>query len=314
MKHNIKITLLLLAMFVVTQFIGLFVIYQYAPKEILINGTIQNVSNTLPEWIQPQEKPSPQDSGIMIVFAFAIALALLLFLSKINAAWVLKGWFFIVVLLALSIAINAFVILGLSDNTLAISFIIALPFAYWKIFQRNFVVHNLTELLIYPGIAALFVPMLNILTIVILLILISIYDIYAVWHAGFMQKMARYQIEHLKIFSGFFVPYTSKKHRAQIQLVKAAKTEAKKKKLSKNIKVSVALLGGGDIVFPIITAGVVLMFWGFIPSLFVIAGALTGLTYLLFFAEKGKFYPAMPYITAGIFVGMIIGYLLQFAH
>ncbi|MBU2503609.1 MAG: hypothetical protein KJ879_00960, partial [Nanoarchaeota archaeon] len=79
----------------------------------------------------------------------------------------------------------------------------------------------------------------------------------------------------------------------------------------------------GDVVFPIITAGVVLKtvsvslpfglkdFTGGIgPALFVILGATLGLTYLFFFSEKKKFYPAMPFITAGIVIGMVLGYLI----
>ena len=84
-----------------------------------------------------------------------------------------------------------------------------------------------------------------------------------------------------------------------------------------------AILGGGDVIFPIITSGVVLMtqfvnlpfglkpfIGGFIPALFVIFGATLGLTLLFLFSEKKKFYPAMPFITAGIFLGIILSYLL----
>jgi len=66
-----------------------------------------------------------------------------------------------------------------------------------------------------------------------------------------------------------------------------------------------AILGGGDVVFPIITAGVMLVNFGFWPALFVILGATLGLSYLLFFASPKKFYPAMPFITLGIFLGML---------
>ena len=119
-----------------------------------------------------------------------------------------------------------------------------------------------------------------------------------------MQKMAKYQIDKLKIFSGFFIPYVSKRVRAKLKKMK--KSELKKKK----IRVSVAILGGGDVIFPIIAAGVMLKTLGFLSAVFVIAGATLGLTYLFFFAEKKKFYPAMPYITAGIFLGMAISYLV----
>jgi presenilin-like A22 family membrane protease len=119
-----------------------------------------------------------------------------------------------------------------------------------------------------------------------------------------MQKMAKYQINQLKIFSGFFVPYMSNKVKMQFQKIKNKKLKGKK------VRVNVAILGGGDVVFPIITSGVMLKTLGLIPALCVVAGATVGLGLLFFFAEKKKFYPAMPFITAGIFVGMAVGYLV----
>ena len=85
-----------------------------------------------------------------------------------------------------------------------------------------------------------------------------------------------------------------------------SKSQLKKRK----VKVNVAILGGGDIVFPIITAGVMFMTLGIVSAIFVILGATLGLAYLFFAAEKKKFYPAMPFITAGILVGIIASYIL----
>ena len=131
---------------------------------------------------------------------------------------------------------------------------------------------------------------------------------WAVWKSGIMQKMAKYQINKLKIFSGFFVPYLSKQMRTKIKGWKKTmkKTELKKKK----IKINIAILGGGDIIFPIITAGVMLKTLGLGSAILVILGATLGLGYLFFFSEKKKFYPAMPFITGGILVGIALSYLI----
>lgn len=128
---------------------------------------------------------------------------------------------------------------------------------------------------------------------------------YAVWHAGFMQKMAKYQIEKLKVFSGFFIPYVESKYR--LQLAKAKSTG----KTTKKIPVHLAILGGGDVVFPIITSGIVLLTWGFIPAILVSIGATLGLAFLFYISQKGKFYPAMPFITLGCLIALGIGYLIQ---
>ena len=291
MKHKITIILILLGMFLVTQFIGLYVVNHYS-------------QNTLPYGMDPPKDIDPVSFFPSIIIAFIIAIALFFLLTKFKVEFILKLWFFVVIVLALGISINSF--LPKFQYLPVIALIIALPFALIKVFNRNILVHNTTELFIYPGIAAIFVPLLNIWTMILLLILISVYDMWAVWKSKIMQKMAKYQINTLKIFSGFFIPYLSKKQGQMIRNLKDKKSKLNKKK----IKVNVAILGGGDVIFPIIAGGVMLKTLGIWSAIFVILGAALGLTYLLFFSEKKKFYPAMPYITAGIFLGMLISVIL----
>ncbi|MFQ5531934.1 MAG: presenilin family intramembrane aspartyl protease [Candidatus Nanoarchaeia archaeon] len=315
MKHNIKITIILLSMFILTQFIGLYVVNHYSSTK-LINGEVVNVTApALPFGLETPEEADVQceinslldffkctEYLYSIIIAFIFAVALLFFLTKFNAEFILKLWFFIVVIIALGITLNA--LIPEFSYSILVVLIVVIPLAYIKIYKKEFLVHNITELFIYPGIAAVFVPIINIWIIVILLILISIYDMWAVWHSGIMQKMAKYQIQKLNIFSGFFVPYISKRQRQKLKKL----TPSKRKKTK--VKANVAILGGGDVIFPIITAGVMLKTFGMIPALFVILGATLGLSYLFFAAEKKKFYPAMPFISAGIFAGMLVSYII----
>jgi len=313
-------------MFVLTQFIGLAVLHAdpfHLEQEI--NGTIQKVANPAFSLIQPPEAKTQKDFLRLLqslIFAFVIAISIFFLLTKFKIEFILKAWFFIVVFIALFITLYSFEKLApftINYNwAFAIPIIIALPLAFIKIFKRGFLIHNFTELLIYPGIATIFVPILNIYTIIFLLILISIYDMWAVWHSGIMQKMAKYQINKLNIFGGFFIPHTDKKTKQKIKLLKE---KFKNKKISeknlkaKNIKVNIAMLGGGDVVFPIIAAGVVftsttLSWSGLGSALLIIAGATLGLTSLFMFSKKKKFYPAMPFITIGIFIGMVFSWLV----
>ena len=295
MKYHLKLTFLLLAMFLVTQFIGIYVVNHYLDEK-----------NELPYGMKSPEVEQESDFYTSflpsIIIAFVIAISLLFFLTKFKSEIILKVWFFLVVAIALGITITSFIPASkyLSLYVLAIT----LPLAFIKIYKRNFIIHNVTELFIYPGIAAVFVPLLNLITIIILLILISIYDAWAVWHSGIMQKMAKYQMNKLKIFSGFFVPYASNKIKLKIKSM--TKLQLKKSK----IKVNLAILGGGDIIFPIIAAGVMLKTMGFWPAVLVIIGAASGLGYLFLAAEKKKFYPAMPFITAGILLAIIVSLIV----
>lgn len=297
MKHNKKITILLLAMFLLTQAIGIYVAGHYLQPDAMLPLGL--------------DTPTPETStefGLFfsqIIIAFILAIIILFLLSKFKVEIILKLWFFAVIILALAIAFDA--LLPSFSYKTYITLGAAAILAFFKVFKRNFWVHNTTELLIYPGIAAVFTPLLNVWTVVALLILISAYDMWAVWHSGIMQKMAKYQMDTLKIFSGFFVPYMGKDLKKKVK--KWKKTLSKKELEKKKIKVNVAILGGGDIVFPIITSGVMLATKGVWSAIFVAVGATLGLAYLFFISEKKKFYPAMPFITGGILLGILASYI-----
>ncbi|MBN2881442.1 hypothetical protein JXM83_05325 [Candidatus Woesearchaeota archaeon] len=305
MKHTTKITIIILAMFLVTQFIGLYVVNNYATQKV-VDGQIVEINNSkqLPYGMGIPEgaKTEYETNFISIIIAFVIAVGILYLLTHIRAKFVMKGWFLIVTIIALGISFNAF--LPSTNYSHLIGLALAIPLAIGKVFKREFLSHNISELFVYPGIAAVFVPLLTLKTAIILLIVISIYDAWAVWKSGIMQKMAKYQMNELKIFSGFFIPYMSKSQKKKIE--KSDKKEINKK----GVKINVAILGGGDVVFPIIVSGVILKIWGLFPAIMVIFGALLGLGTLLFFSEKKKFYPAMPFISAGIFLAMLLSWLL----
>ena len=315
MKHNINITVILISMFIITQIIGLFVISVY-----------ENQSLDLPFGMEPPSEIKSDNQGVgflsQILISFVFAILLFFILTKIKAEKFIRVWFFFVVTIALGLTINAILYFSNPNNALIFeysmfSFVIALPLSYFKVYKRNLKVHNITELFIYPGIAAVFVAILHPLSVMVLLVLISFYDMWAVWKAKFMQKMAKFEMEELNIFGGFLIPTISKKVREQIQKIKQ---KYKGKKMPANIKkkkfkVRLAMLGGGDVIFPIITAGVFMRAYteqalfgigGLIPALFIILGALAGLTYLMLITEKDKAYPAMPYISTGIFAALIL--------
>ena len=299
-------------MFVITQFIGLGVL-KIDPFHIKteVNGQIQLIENPWLSFVQPPVIQQQSDFGMYfssMIVSFVIAIVILFLFTKYKVANLMKIWFFLVVAMALFITLNIFPALIFFPNLTYFEvpvLIFALSLSFFKTFKRNIIVHNVTELFIYPGIATVFVPILNLWSISVLLIVISVYDMWAVWHSGIMQKMAAYQINDLKVFGGFFIPYISKEMRNKLKKMKKSKLKGKK------IRANVALLGGGDIFFALVAAGVMFKVTGsLIPALFITAGATLGLGLLLVFSEKKKSYPAMPFISAGIFLGMLLSYLI----
>ncbi|MBI3034568.1 hypothetical protein HYY72_05405 [Candidatus Woesearchaeota archaeon] len=284
MKHSLAVTSFLMSLFLLTQFVGLLIVDSYTDKEATAQ-TGQIAYKSLPYSIErPDIKP---ESSVWLILAAVIAgTIIMLILIRLKQVNLWKLWFFLSVLLTLSIALSSFI------NPL-FAFIIGLAFSAWKVFKPNVYIHNLTEVFIYGGLAAIFVPILNITSAFILLLLISAYDMFAVWQSKHMVKMAKFQTR-TNLFSGIYIP----------------RGESPKKALTKKAKLEDtgessggAVLGGGDMGFPLIFAGVVMKQYGFLHSLVIPTAASIALLGLLLVGKKNKFYPAMPFITAACFIG-----------
>ncbi len=225
------------------------------------------------------ERPEIEESTSFIpVFVFIlVATVLVLVLLKFKLFRLWKFWFLLSVFFCLTVSFNAFI-----AQMYAIG--LAIVLAIWKVLKPNMYVHNFTELFVYGALAAIFAPMFNVFSIVLLLILISVYDYIAVFKTKHMVTMAKSQ-EKANVFAGLYIPY------------------------GKNV----AILGGGDIGFPLLFGGVVmhqfslgLLSW----QLYLIPlGAALGLMTLFLIGDKKKFYPAMPFVTIGCFVGLALVYL-----
>jgi presenilin-like A22 family membrane protease len=343
MKHALKVTLIIIAMFLVAQFIGLGVMTSYdnhfgpsaqkARQEAIEKGLpvppepeISVIRETIPPKAELKEPIDVARIITSIVIAIIFATALFFLLSRIRVTVVLRIWFALVVFICLSIAFTlalypiANIPLGKFILADVIALLLALILTFYKIVKRNMIVHNFTELFIYPGLAVIFLPLLNVLAAAILLIAISIYDMWAVWKSKYMIKLAKFQINQMKIFTGFFVPYVGAKDKIKIQRMRALELREKKDKRSKKqkkqkgkpfrFKVQIAALGGGDVAFPLIFAGTILLTFGFLASIITVLCTTLALWLLLWFSKKGRFYPAMPFLSAGCFLGLAIVLLL----
>src|SRR3989344_2772387 len=115
MKNPVKITILLLAMFLLAQLIGIYVSSIYQPQITQeYNQTSGNIENktlyNIPYGFEPPQDVSPESSVASIVIALIIAVLLMLGLMKIRAELFLRWWFFVVVIIGIAIALNAFLI------------------------------------------------------------------------------------------------------------------------------------------------------------------------------------------------------------
>lgn len=306
MKHNIKTTLMLVGIFLLAQFVGLAINAKYLD----ITKTSQTGHVTYGELPYGFEHPEIENrtlSFIPIVIGILVGTTLMLILIRFKQRKLWKIWFLIAIAMSLGLALSSFI-----PSSIAI--FIAIIAAVWRIFKPNIFIHNLTEVFIYGGISLIISPIMNITSAIIMLIVISIYDAIAVWQTKHMVKLAEFQTNS-KLFAGLYLSkkaYTKQtKPKKETTPQKDSHTPSTSSKKSHS-----AILGGGDIAFPLIFASVVmasLVSEGasliFLKTALIPVFSAIALLFLLFIGKKGKYYPAMPFISAGCFLGWGIGLL-----
>ncbi|HLG24155.1 MAG TPA: presenilin family intramembrane aspartyl protease [Candidatus Nanoarchaeia archaeon] len=315
MKHTYKVTAILIAFFLLAQFLGLLIINQYIDhkKSIEIKETVMK---PLPLGIERPEVENKSTSYILIIISILVGTGFALLIVKYNKPLIWKIMFFFSVTTTLTIAFGAFI------NYYAAA-VIALILAGWRLYRPNVYIQNLSEIFIYGGLAAFFVNIFNLFSAFMMLIVISIYDFIAVYKTKHMVKLATFQSSS-KVFAGLMIPYEApkthgKKHESgrheKIEIISSPNSS---EKTAKSSRTRVAILGGGDVGFTLIFAGVVMkdlmltetVLTGFLKTLIIPLFASIALLYLLMKGEKNKFYPAMPILSFGCLVGYLVVWII----
>ncbi|MCF7871874.1 hypothetical protein K9L97_02465 [Candidatus Woesearchaeota archaeon] len=305
MKHTINVTLLFILMFFISNLLGLYLLNISMQSIENFNGTSKIVYSSTT--IGDRAEVSGWESLVYIALGITIGTFILLYFVKRKKVNWWKTWFFIAAAVSMSVAFGTL----FGPNFFLGSWILSFVLAYVKIFRFNSLVHNFTEIIMYAGIAVLFVPILNVQVMIVLLAFISLYDALAVWKSKHMVKMARFTSD-ASVFPGLSLQYDQdKKVSENLLLYKNKKT------LKSSVKTGI--LGGGDVVFPLLFNGVLmshLILLGILPSLaflyslipiFVCSLALFG---LFWFGKKNRFYPAMPFLSLGCLVGFFIVFFI----
>ena len=295
MKHSLKITIVMLLFFLSSQLLGLAIVRSYIDVEKTIEtGTVQwkpllKVGKT--ELIARPEM-QPKTGFLFILFAILIGTFIVFLIIKLKKLVLWKMWYFLAVTACLAIAFNAFM-------PTIIAIILAIILASLKLLRPSIIIHNATEVFIYGGLIAIFAPIFNLFWASMLLIAISIYDIYAVWRSKHMIKLAKAQTKE-KIFAGLLIPY-------KMPSIKTIKIKHRQKAEKKKVRARAAIIGGGDIGFTLLFASTVMKEIGFIHAFITVIAATTVIALLFILGKKERYYPAMPFLTAGCFAGLLLG-------
>ncbi len=294
MKHTLTVTTTLLLMFLASQILGLLALENNITVITTKTGEINITYSDTVIGERPDIKGF--DSFLYIMFGVSMGTSILLILIALKRIIIWKMFYFLAVWMTTTVALGVFI-----DTSLAL--ILCFILSACKLYRPDPVIYNLTELLIYAGVAVIFVPLLDILWISVLLIVISFYDVFAVWKSKHMIKIAK-SLTNNNIFAGFMFPYLTKK----------VKKRGIEKKTEREVKT--AVLGGGDVAFPLLFSGVVfnnlIKLQGLMKNtafikVMIIPLIVSVFLFVLFYkAKKDRYYPAMPFVTIGCFVGYVV--------
>ncbi|MCX6706811.1 MAG: presenilin family intramembrane aspartyl protease, partial [Candidatus Woesearchaeota archaeon] len=186
MKHTLKVTLIIIALFLIAQLVGLVTINRYL--QVNENAETGEVTISYPDTVlgPPAQVENKSTSFLFIGLFVLIGTGLFLLIVKYRVYRVWKLWFFLAVWATVSVALGVYL-----DWIVAAA--IAFGLGLWKIFRPNVYIYNFTEIFIYTGIAILMLSVLNLFAAFGLLVLISLYDMYAVWKSKHMVTMAKFQ-------------------------------------------------------------------------------------------------------------------------
>lgn len=255
------------------------------------------VSSRLLELLSIQEQEIMPISGTQFLLNFALAISLVLIIIffgrkfRTQKKYLLKGLFL------LSAALGGFISLGVFIGDLAILPIIILILLWLK--KPNVLLQDILVVLAIAGAGSLLGTRMTPETVVLLLIIFSVYDYVAVFKTKHMVKMAKEMIEQQAIL-GLVLPQKISDFKASLKQVQPGGEKF-------------FILGGGDIVFPLMMSASVLPS-GIVNSLVIAIFSLIGLLANFYFftkPKKRKPIPALPLIALFCILGYLITNLIN---
>jgi len=268
----------LLAMFVIAQILGTYTgaVLLFDMKE---NPFVQAFVITE----QPQD---PLNAVYFVAYALAGAAFLMFVIRFVRSELFFRLMEFALISTASSLVFYSLLRIWFPyGESMLFGIVLALALAILKFFVQS--VKNLAAILATAGAGAIFGSSFSLPVAVLFLILLSVYDYIAVLKTKHMVEMAKFMIQKELAFT-----ITSRKYVPEVK--KEARID----------------LGTGDLIAPII---VEVAAFSINPLISVVVGigALVSLGAFLFLVwRKGLVLPALPPITAGVIVSLLVSLLL----
>jgi len=264
----------LLSIFVIVQILGIYCGYQYLQliKAGEIEGAFQN-----PESV----------SNSLFLFVYILLMTGVLLLIIRFKKSLLRIFEALAIFFASWIAFDFLIPYWFIGEDLPLGLILALALTAWKMLRPTILSQNIALIFALSGAGAIIGGSLGVLPVITFLLILSIYDFISVFWTKHMVYLAKAITERPMAFT--------------------AAVPLKTKKVS-----HVFQLGGGDLVMPLILSVSVLGRLGIYQAALTSLGALVALGILFAYVLKhpGEPLPALPPVSAGACLGLVIGVTL----
>jgi presenilin-like A22 family membrane protease len=277
-----KTAFILIAFFLITQFLGLYVGNEYI--KLIRTGEVPPAL----------EHPESIENSFYLFGYIIVATIGILILIKIRKSFLrileafvifMASWFTFDFLIPLDIWY------------LSLGFFLALILTTWKMLRPSIISQDIAAIISGAGVGALLGASLGVLPSIVFILILSCYDFVSVFITKHMIHMAKALTERPTAFT-VAAPHKFKK------LTYVGIKKAKK-------KFHIFQLGVGDMVIPLMFSVSVLNKFSLINAIAAIIGSTLALLSLIYFmSKKPQPMPALPFITFGTFAGFLISLLI----
>jgi presenilin-like A22 family membrane protease len=277
-----KTWLIIIAFFIITQALGLYVGSQYL-------GLIK--TGEVPPAL---ENPESVNTSFYLFGNIIVMTVVILVLIRIRKSTIrileafvifMASWFTFDILVPLDIWY------------LSLGFFLALILTAWKMLKPTIINQDIAAIISGAGVGALLGSSLGILPSIVFILILSVYDFISVFITKHMIKMAKALTERPTAFT-VAVPHKFKK------LTYVASKGRKE-------KIHIFQLGVGDMVIPLMFSVSVLNKFSLMNAVASVIGSTLALFFLIYFmSKKPQPMPALPFIAFGTFAGFLISLLI----
>jgi presenilin-like A22 family membrane protease len=281
---KVKTAFTIVAIFLVTQLLGLYVGTQYLAE--------------IEAGVLPSAFENPENiTNSFMLFIYIIA-------STVGILLVVKFWRpSIRVLEALVVFFSSWItfdfLIPIGIWYFSLGFILAIALTAWKALRPTILSQNVAAVFSGAGAGALLGASFGVVPSLLFLIMLCIYDFVSVFITKHMVHLAR---ELTKVPTAFTIASPHKFKKAKYFKIKGRR----KRKM-----IHVFQLGVGDIVIPLMFSISLLRSFTIVNSILTIIGSTVALLLLIYhMSNNPKPLPALPFITVGTLAGFMISMLL----